>query len=75
LSKIPDHGWKEAARALEKLGFTFEGHAHSNHMRYWKKGLNRPIIFPKKDSLPKSIVSSILRTGRIDREDYIAALK
>jgi len=33
------------------------------------------VILPKYDSLPPFIISNIIRTGMVDRDEYIAALK
>lgn len=74
MPRMPDHGWKEAERALLKLGFSRE-RCIGDHLIFWRQGLNRPVVLPKYDSLPPFIIANVIRTGKIDREEYIAALK
>ena len=74
MPRMPNHGWKEAKRALLKLGFAQE-RCHGDHLVFWREGLNRPVVLPQYDSLPPFIISNIIRVGKIDRDEYIAALK
>ena len=73
MTRIRDHGWKEADRILKELGFEVERVA-GDHIVYWKEGLSRPVIVPMKDSLPKFIVSTIITTGKIGRKKKFAAM-
>jgi len=73
MTRIRDHGWREADRILKKLGFKLT-RTSSSHLVYEKEGLARPIIVPKYDSLPEFIVSKILATGKIGRKTYVNLL-
>ncbi|MCX6811984.1 MAG: type II toxin-antitoxin system HicA family toxin [Candidatus Berkelbacteria bacterium] len=73
MTKIKDHGWKDAVRVLKEFGFQYEG-TQGDHDSYSKPGQARPVIVPRKASLPDFIVANILRTARISRKDYAHAL-
>jgi len=73
MTRIKDHGWKEADRILREFGFEIE-RTGGDHIAYWREGLVRPVIVPKYDSLPPFIVSNIIRTSGISRKDYARKL-
>lgn len=51
------------------------GHTKKEAIENTKEGLSRPLIIPKYDSIPTRIIKNILKTGRIDQQEYIDALK
>lgn len=74
MTKIPDHNWKKAISALKAAGFKKE-RTTGDHVLLWKDGIVRPIVIPKDKSLPKFIVSNILRTAGLSRKKYVKLLR
>lgn len=56
------------------MGFEYERVSADNHLVYWKEGLSRPVIVPKYKTISKKIIANIIKTGRINREEYIRIL-
>lgn len=74
MTRIPDHGWKEAVKVLKAAGFRIE-RTKGSHLVLWKKGIIRPVIVPKYGSLPPFIVSNIINTAGIGRKRYRDLMK
>jgi hypothetical protein len=70
MSRMPEHGWRDADRAYKKLGFKVDRET-DDHRIYSKKGISRPLVLPKENPVPKFIISNNLRTGKINKKQYI----
>ena len=55
------------------IGCTFKRQTGS-HKVYWKDGLLRPVIVPRKREIPVSIIRSDLRTLNLSPEEYLRIL-
>lgn len=66
--------WKRFEKFLLKVGCEFKSQ-ESRHLKYKKAGLLRPIIVPKTNELPDSIIMNNLRTLGVSREDFISLIK
>jgi hypothetical protein len=66
--------WKRFEKFLLKIGCEFKSQ-ESRHLKYKKQGLLRPIIVPKTNELPDSIIMNNLRTLGVSREDFVALIK
>ena len=73
MTKIRNHGWREAVQVLRQFGFTYEG-TEGDHDSYTKPSLFRPVIVPRWPSLPEFIIKNILKTSGISRKEYARAL-
>ena len=65
---IPVH-WKKLQCIFEKAGFTKEREVGS-HMSFVKRGVTRPVVIPKYNSIDVEIIKSNMRTAKMSREEY-----
>jgi len=68
MSRLAPQHWRKLAKAYKALGFTLD-HETGDHQVYWKNGILRPIILPKKKEVGLDIIHNNLRTGKISRQD------
>ena len=61
-------------RILEHEGFAL-ARERGDHMVFTKPGIERPVVVPRYDPLPVSIIKNVLRTARISRERYLELLE
>jgi predicted RNA binding protein YcfA (HicA-like mRNA interferase family) len=65
---------KKYQKFLEYVG-CFYKRTKGDHLVYNRKGLLRPIIFPKEREIPKFIIRNNLRTLNISLDEYFEILK
>lgn len=70
MDKIGKVDWRRFEKFLLKVGCTFEGQTGS-HRKYKKSGLQRPIIVPCDDELPRFIILNNLRTLGVPKKVFI----
>ena len=71
MSKIPDHGWKEAERILLAHGWEFQsGRGKGSHRLYEKSGEARPIILPNRHSICRKTLDSAIKLLGLTDEEY-----
>ena len=68
----PQH-WRKLAKAYKALGFNLDRET-ADHQVWWKDGLLRPLILPKKKEVGLDIIQNNLRTGKISRQDLLKYL-
>ena len=73
--RLPVVSGREAAGALEKLGFELlPKRGKGSHMALWKAGVDRPVIVPDHKELDRGTLMSILRSAGVSKEEFVAAL-
>jgi len=74
VSRTPRHSGKEAVRAFKRLGWEVD-RQRGDHVAMQREGAVRPLVIPQQRELPDFIVSNLLNTAGVERNDYIYALK
>jgi hypothetical protein len=70
LPRLTPIGWQGFDKFLKFIGCTFQGQEGS-HLKYYRDGLSRPIIFPKDKELSRFIVKNNLRLLNISTAQFI----
>ena len=73
MSRLTPQHWRKLAKAYITLGFELVRET-GDHQIYWKDGIKRPIILPKKKEVGLTIIQNNLRTGYISRQDLLKYL-
>ena len=71
--KIGTIHWKKFEKFLLLVGCQFVSE-EGDHRKYYKKGILRPIIIPRKE-LPIFIILNNLRTLGITRNEYLEIIQ
>lgn len=66
--------WKKLKCVFEKAGFK-ENRTLDSHISFTKKGISRPILIPKYNSVGVDIVKSNMKTAGMSRDEYFNLLK
>lgn len=73
MPRITPQHWKELERIFLALGFVFVRQA-SSHRMYEKDGCLRPLVIPTYDAISAEIITNLIRTAGISRDEYFAKL-
>jgi predicted RNA binding protein YcfA (HicA-like mRNA interferase family) len=74
LPRLPIVSAKEAIKALEHLGFLVYRQTGS-HIHLWNEEKNLVVTVPNHPELAKGTLISIMKQARLEREEFISALK
>jgi predicted RNA binding protein YcfA (HicA-like mRNA interferase family) len=66
--------WKKFEKFLLFIGCHFE-REKGDHRIYWREGLKRPVVIPRKGELPIFIIRNNLRILGVNPEEYLEILK
>jgi len=66
--------WKVLECIFLACGFVFARQA-SSHRVYEREGTLRPVIIPAYDAVSATIISGLLRTAGLSREDFFRYLE
>jgi len=62
--------WRKFEKFLIFVGCEFE-REKGDHRIFWRKGLSRPIVFPREKELPLFVIRNNLRVLGIDRNEFL----
>ena len=74
MKRIFPTDWKTQVKIFEKFGCRFI-HQKGNHLILHHPNARRPIIIPKYDEVPVTIIRINMRTTGMSREKYFEILK
>jgi predicted RNA binding protein YcfA (HicA-like mRNA interferase family) len=74
LPKLPATSAKKVIKALEKLGFRVYRQTGS-HIHLWNEERNLVVTVPNHPELAKGTLISIMKQARLEKKDFLAALK
>ncbi len=74
MPKLPATSAKKVIKALEKLGFRVYRQTGS-HIHLWNEERNLVVTVPNHPELAKGTLISIMKQARLEKKDFIAALK
>jgi predicted RNA binding protein YcfA (HicA-like mRNA interferase family) len=74
MPQIAPISYKKLCKIFELEGFRLL-REKGDHLIYVKKGVSRPLVFPKHDNIPVFIIKDNLKTARISRERYFELLE
>jgi predicted RNA binding protein YcfA (HicA-like mRNA interferase family) len=74
LPRLPAISAKKVIKALETLGFKVYRQTGS-HIHLWNEERNLVVTVPNHPELAKGTLISIMRQARLERTEFIAALK
>lgn len=74
MPRLPIVSAKEAIKALEHLGFQIYRQTGS-HIHLWNEERNLVVTVPNHPELAKGTLLSIMKQARLDKEQFISALK
>jgi len=66
--------WKKFEKFVLFIGCYFVRES-GDHRIYWRKGLKRPVVFPKDKEIPVFVIRNNLRTLGISTKEYLEILK
>jgi predicted RNA binding protein YcfA (HicA-like mRNA interferase family) len=66
--------WQEQVRIFEKYGCSFLRQSRS-HLVYDHPKARRPVIIPKYEEVPVTVIRTNMRTVGMTREEYFKLLK
>ncbi len=69
MPRITPLHYKALIKIFQKAGFSITGEA-SSHLKMNKKGVLRPVIIPKYPEVGLDIITGLLRTAGMSRDDY-----
>lgn len=72
--KISPIHYRKLAKIFQLTGFK-KVREKGDHMVFVKKGIARPVVIPKYNQIPVFVIKNNLRTGQIEREQYLTLLK
>lgn len=70
MGSIPPVSWQKFEKFLVSHHCQFERQSAS-HRIYWKSGLPRPLVVPKRKELPPYVIRNNLRVLGISVDDYL----
>lgn len=74
MPRLPVVSAKEAIKALEHLGFKVYRQTGS-HIHLWNEERNLVVTVPNHPELAKGTLISIMKQARLEREEFISALR
>jgi predicted RNA binding protein YcfA (HicA-like mRNA interferase family) len=74
LPKLPATSAKKVIKALEKLGFRVYRQTGS-HIHLWNEERSLVVTVPNHPELAKGTLISIMKQARLEKKNFIAALK
>jgi predicted RNA binding protein YcfA (HicA-like mRNA interferase family) len=74
LPRLPVVSAEEAIRALEHFGFKVHRQSGS-HIHLWNEERNLVVTVPNHSELAKGTLISIMKQARLERKEFISALK
>jgi predicted RNA binding protein YcfA (HicA-like mRNA interferase family) len=74
MPRITPVSWRTLERVFLAAGFEF-ARQEGSHRSYIKKGILRPVVIPKHEEIPVSVIRNNLRTAGITREEYFRLLE
>jgi predicted RNA binding protein YcfA (HicA-like mRNA interferase family) len=74
LPKLPATSAKKVIKALEKLGFKVYRQT-GRHIHLWNEERNLVVTVPNHPELAKGTLISIVKQARLEKKEFIAALK
>ncbi len=74
MPKLPATSAKKVIKALEKLGFRVYRQTGS-HIHLWNEERNLVVTVPNHPELAKGTLISIMKQARLEKKEFIAALK
>lgn len=74
MSRLTPLSWKELERIFLSFGFVFVRQSAS-HRVYEKAGKLRPLVIPAYDLVSVEIISGLIRTAGISREEFLKAAR
>lgn len=74
MPKLPVVSSKQAIKALEHLGFLIYRQTDS-HIHLWNEERNLVVTVPNHPELAKGTLISIMKQARLERKEFISALK
>lgn len=73
MPRLTPQPWQELERIFLAFGFVFVRQSGS-HRIYEKAGILRPLVIPAYPDISPEIISGLLRTAQISREEYLRVL-
>ena len=73
MPRIVPTDWRTLTRIFEKFGCKFE-RQKGDHLVYSHPDARRPVIMPKYDEIPVTIIRINMRTVGMSREQYFKLL-
>lgn len=73
MPKVAPVHYKRLVCVFEKAGYTYQ-RTRGDHLVYIKTGSIRPLVIPMYDVVPVFIIKNLMRTARINREEYLVLL-
>jgi predicted RNA binding protein YcfA (HicA-like mRNA interferase family) len=74
LPKLPAISAKAAIKALDQFGFKVYRQTGS-HIHLWNRERNLVVTVPNHPELAKGTLISIMKQAKLERKEFIAALK
>ncbi len=74
MPKINSTDWKTQVKIFEKYGCTFVRQKGS-HMIFDHSRAKRPVVIPKYDEVPVTVILANMRTVGMTREEYFILLE
>ena len=74
MPKLPAISVKAAIKALDQFGFKVYRQTGS-HIHLWNEERNLVVTVPNHSELAKGTLISIMKQARLERKEFIAALK
>ncbi len=74
MPRLPVVSAREAIKALEHLGFQVYRQTGS-HIHLWNEERNLVVTVPNHPELAKGTLISIMKQARLERKEFISALK
>jgi len=74
MPKISPITWKKFEKVILFVGCKFS-RQKGDHLVYVRSDLNRPVVFPKDNSIPVFVVRNNLRILNISHNEYLSILE
>jgi len=74
LPRLPAISARAAIKALDQFGFKVYRQT-GNHIHLWNEERNLVVTMPNHPELAKGTLISIMKQAKLDRKEFIAALK
>lgn len=73
MSRLTPLSWSKIVGVFAKTGYEQAGQ-HGSHIKLEKRGSARPLIVPRYQEVPVFIISGLIRTAGLSREEFIRLL-
>jgi predicted RNA binding protein YcfA (HicA-like mRNA interferase family) len=74
MSKLSPTDWQTQVRVFEKYGCVFV-RQHGSHLIYDHPQARRPVVIPKYDEVPVTVIRANMRTVSMTRKEYFRLLR